>query len=43
MILGNGIKINGESIIDINKIVKINNEIVVQFGKNRFKKVITEN
>ena len=40
MILGNGVKIDGETIKDINKIIKIDNEVVVQFGKNRFKKVV---
>ena len=40
MILGNGVKIDGETIKDINKIIKLDNEVVVQFGKNRFKKVV---
>lgn len=40
MILGNGVKLDGTVITDINKIIDINNGVVVQFGKNRFKKVI---
>ena len=40
MILGNGIKINGESITDINMSLEFNKDIVVQFGKNKFKKII---
>ena len=40
MIFGKGIKIDGALITDINKIINLDNEIVVQFGKNRFKKVI---
>lgn len=40
MIQGNGIKINANLETDINKILKIENDIVVQFGKNRFKKII---
>lgn len=38
-IAGNGVKINGIVITDVNKIIEINNEIVVQFGKNRFKRI----
>lgn len=40
MILGNGVKIDGVTIKDINKIINIENGVVVQFGKNRFKKII---
>ena len=40
IILGNGIKINGGSITDINMSLEFNKDIVVQFGKNKFKKVI---
>ena len=40
MILGNGIKINGEIITDINKTIGLNKDIVVQFGKNKFKKIV---
>ena len=39
MILGNGIKVDGEVITDINKAIKIENGKVIQFGKNRFKKI----
>ena len=41
-ILGNGIKVDGLLVTDTNKTVKINTEIVIQFGKNRFKKVVSE-
>ena len=40
MIQGNGIKINSNLENDINKIVKIEDGLVIQFGKNRFKKII---
>ncbi len=40
MILGNGVKINSSTVTDINKIINTNEETVVQFGKNRFKKII---
>ena len=39
MILGNGIKVDGETITDVNQVIKIEEGKVVQFGKNRFKKV----
>ena len=39
MILGDGVKIDGVIINDINKIIKIDTEFVIQFGKNRFKKI----
>ena len=39
MISGNGVKINGKSITDIGKTIIIDDEIVVQFGKTKFKKV----
>ena len=41
-ILGNGIKINGILVTDTNKIVKIDTEVVIQFGKNRFKKIVNK-
>ena len=41
-ILGNGIKINGILVTDTNKIVKIDTEVVIQFGKNKFKKIVSE-
>lgn len=40
MIQGNGIKINSKLQTDINKIIIIENNLVVQFGKNKFKKII---
>ena len=39
MILGNGIKVDGKVVTDINKAIKIENGKVIQFGKNRFKKI----
>lgn len=39
MIQGSGIKINCNLETDINKMLKIENELVVQFGKNKFKKI----
>lgn len=40
MIQGNGIKINSNLETDTNKIIEIENNLVVQFGKNKFKKII---
>lgn len=40
MIQGNGIKINSNLETDINKIIKIENGLVIQFGKNKFKKLV---
>lgn len=42
MILGKGVKINGNVITDVNKIIKNLNNTVIQFGKNKFKKIITK-
>ena len=42
MIQGNGIKINSNLETDINKIIKIENGLVIQFGKNKFKKIVKE-
>lgn len=39
-IQGNGIKINSNLETDINKILKIEKDLVVQFGRNKFKKII---
>ena len=39
MIQGNGIKINSNLETDINRIIKIENGLVIQFGKNKFKKI----
>lgn len=38
-ILGNGIKINGKQVNNTNEIVRLDKGAVIQFGKNRFKKV----
>ena len=40
MIQGNGIKINSNLETDINRIIKIENGLVIQFGKNKFKKLV---
>ena len=40
MILGNGVKVDGEVVTDINKVIRIAEGKVVQFGKNRFKKIV---
>ena len=39
MILGNGVKVDGEVITDINKVIEIEKGKVIQFGKNRFKRM----
>ena len=39
MIAGKGVKIDGNIVLDANEIVKIENGIILQFGKNKFKKV----
>ena len=38
-ILGNGIKINGKQVNNTNEIIRLDKDLVVQFGKSRFKKV----
>ena len=38
-IAGNGIKINGVLETDINQEISINDGLVIQFGKNKFKKI----
>ena len=40
MLQGNGVKINSNLETDINKIIKIENGLVIQFGKNKFKKIV---
>ena len=40
MIQGNGVKVNSEVVNDINAEIEIKGEIVIQFGKNKFVKVI---
>lgn len=39
MVTGNGVKINGEPVTDITTMVEVTEEPVIQFGKNKFKKV----
>ena len=39
MILGNGIKINGTVVTNINKVINLK-DTVIQFGKNMFKKIV---
>ena len=40
MVIGNGVKVNGESITDITTMVDTTNRPVIQFGKNKFKRII---
>ena len=40
MVTGNGVKINGETVTDITTVVETSENPVIQFGKNKFKKVI---
>lgn len=40
MILGNGVKVNKNIIIDINEKIKNTDSTLIQFGKNKFKKII---
>lgn len=40
MIIGNGVKIDGELVVDCTKIIDIKESKVLQFGKNKFIKVI---
>ena len=37
---GNGVKVNGEPITDITTMIKTDGEPILQFGKNKFKKII---
>lgn len=39
MIQGNGVRVNSEVVNDINTEVKIEGEVVIQFGKNKFVKI----
>ena len=41
MITGRGVKINGETIENITLVVKTVEPVIVQFGKNKFVKVIS--
>ena len=40
MIAGNGVKINSQVVTDINRIIEMKDEIILQFGKNRFVKIV---
>lgn len=40
MVKGNGVKISGEIINDITKEVKITDNTILQFGKNKYKKIV---
>ena len=42
MVTGNGVKVNGEPVTDITTMIEVANEPVIQFGKNKFKKIIKE-
>lgn len=40
MVTGNGVKINSDPVKDITKMIEISGDVVLQFGKNKFKKII---
>ncbi len=40
MVSGNGVKINGEVITDITTMIDTTSKPVIQFGKNKFKKIV---
>ena len=40
MVTGNGVKVNGDPVTDITTMIEVANEPVIQFGKNKFKKVV---
>ena len=40
MVTGNGVKVNGNPVTDITTIIETAEEPVIQFGKNKFKKVV---
>lgn len=40
MVTGNGVKVNGNPITDITTMIETADEPVIQFGKNKFKKVV---
>ena len=42
MVAGNGVKVNGELVTDISTMIEISANPVIQFGKNKFKKIIKE-
>ena len=39
MIQGKGVKIDSQLIEDINKVINLNKEVILQFGKNKFIKI----
>ena len=39
MILGKGVKVNGKTITNIKETIEIQNSTVIQFGKNKLKKI----
>ncbi len=40
MVTGNGVKVNGDTVTDITTMVDTTSKPVIQFGKNKFKKII---
>ena len=40
MVTGNGVKVNGEPVTDITTMIETTSSPVIQFGKNKFKKVV---
>ena len=40
MVTGNGVKVNGNHVTDITTMIETADEPVIQFGKNKFKKVV---
>ena len=42
MVTGNGVKVNGEPVTDISTMIETLASPVIQFGKNKFKKIIKE-
>ena len=42
MVTGNGVKVNGNPVTDITTMIETADEPVIQFGKNKFKKVVKD-
>ncbi len=42
MVTGNGVKVNGNPVTDITTMIETAEEPVIQFGKNKFKKVVKD-
>ena len=40
MVTGNGVKINSETVTDIGTVINVNDNVVLQFGKNKFKRIV---